>query len=213
MKDFRKIVLFVVAMFITGAVIAQVSDKDLKSKISKTSAKEAKKLKKAGWEIMPNALPLEQQIQNMNSAKLEKDDKGNNVNFVAMNDGKGESYLAAKKIASDKAFIELAEQIGDKVSSIVKGYTSNLNLEDNNLKFIDSCISSSKLKIAENVKGATQVIDLFRVNKGGVYEVKVMYKMSASEVADLAKEVCRQELENRSKDIVKGLRSLFGQIQ
>ena len=210
MKNFRKIVLFIVAMFITGAVVAQVSDKELKSKISKECMKEAKKLKKAGWEVMPDGVSIEQQIQDKHSVKLEKDVNGNNINFIATNEGKGESYLVAKKMASDKAFSELAEQIVTKVSSTVKSTVSGLNLGDSSLKFIDECISSSKLIVAEKIKGATVVIDIFRESKDGVYEVRVMYMMSSAEVSALAKEVCNEEFEKRSKDLIKNLKSIFG---
>ena len=210
MKNFRKVILFIVAMFIAEAVVAQISDNELKSKISKECMKEVKKLKKSGWEVMPGGLSLEQQIQDKHFVQLEKDVEGNNINFISTHEGKGESYLIAKKMASDKAFTELAEQIVAKVSSTVKSTVSSLNLGDGSLKFIDDCISSSKLIVAEKIKGATIVLDIFRESKDGVYEVRVMYMMSSAEVSALAKEVCNEEFEKRSKDLIKNLKSIFG---
>ena len=43
--------------------IQKMAKKDLKAKVDKNTRKEAKRLKKEGWQVKPGALPLEKQLE------------------------------------------------------------------------------------------------------------------------------------------------------
>ena len=191
-----------VAMLATGIVSAQSSDKDLKkdlkSKITKECRKSAKQLEKDGWEVMPGMLLLERQIRDSRYAQLDKDEEGKDLNFVATHESQGGNYSMAKKIASSRALVDLAGQISTQVASVVENNTSNMNFGDGDLEFVGNCISSSKQKISAKLSGAKAVLDIFRINEDGMYEVRVMYVINASQSLNIAREIYRAELAKRS---------------
>lgn len=56
--------------------IAKLSKKALNEKATKEARKEAKKLKKQGWQIAPGALPLEKQLDKSYLMQYEYDENG-----------------------------------------------------------------------------------------------------------------------------------------
>ena len=55
-------------------VLAKASKSELEKKASKTARKEAKKLKREGWQVAPGALPLEKQLDKSYMMQYEYDE-------------------------------------------------------------------------------------------------------------------------------------------
>ena len=74
----------------------KMAKSELKEKASKDARKEAKNLKKQGWQIAPGALPIEKQLDRVYTMKYEIDDDMFPKWIMGEAMSVGENYDAAK---------------------------------------------------------------------------------------------------------------------
>lgn len=209
MKTTMKILICSLALiFCYSTVDAQSGSKqlkkDLKSKIEKDCRKTAKKLEKEGWKVMPGKLPLERQIQDSRYAELDKDKDGEKLYFTGTHKVTGGNYSAAKKMADDRARMELAESISTTISELVKGKTSNTDYGDKDIEVIDEFVSANKSLVSANLSGIFPVLEMYR-EKDNTVEMQVMVKTNAAEALKQAKRALRDKLYQQSEDLAKEL--------
>lgn len=209
----RVLVCSLALMFAYASAEAQSSDKalkkDLKSKVEKDCRKTAKQLTKEGWKIMPGKLPMERQIQDSRYAELDKDQNGEKLYITGTHKATGGNYSAAKKIADERARMELAENINATFSGLVKAKLSSTDYGEGDIQTIDEFISTNKNLVTARLQGVYPVLEIFREKDKGVVEVQVMVKVNAAEALKLAKRAYRDELYNKSEDLAKELDNLL----
>lgn len=214
MKTLFKVLLCSLALMVTCQMAdAQSTNKelkkDLKSKVEKDCRKTAKSLLKEGWKIMPGKLPLERQIQDSRYAELDQDKNGERLYITATHQAVGGNYSAAKKIADDRAHMELAANISSTLSEMVKGKLSNTNYGENDIELIDEFISSNKNLVSVRLQSIFPVLEIYREKDNGAYEVRVMVKVNAADALKAAKHAYREELYKKSEDLAKELDAIL----
>lgn len=213
MKTMIKVFVCSLALLFAGsAVNAQSSDKqlkkDLKAKVEKDCRKTAKKLEKEGWKVMPGKLPLERQIQDSRFAELDKDKNGEKLYFTGTHQSIGGNYSAAKKIADDRARMELAEHISSTLSELIKGKLSNTDYGEKDIEVIDEFVSANKNLVSVALQGVFPVLEIYR-EKDDKVEVQVMVKTNAADALKLAKKAYRDKLYQQSADLAKELDAIL----
>lgn len=197
-----------VLLFAFSTVNAQSSSKqlkkDLKAKVEKDCRKTAKQLEKDGWKVMPGKLPLERQIQDSRYAELDKDKNGEKLYFTGTHKSVGGNYSAAKKIADDRARMELAEHVSSTISELVKGKLSNTDYGEKDIEVIDEFVSANKNLVSVALQGVFPVLEIYR-EKNNKVEVQVMVKTNAAEALKIAKKAYRDKLYQQSEQLAKEL--------
>lgn len=197
-----------ILLFAYSAVEAQSSDKqlkkDLKSKVEKDCRKTAKQLQKEGWKVMPGKLPMERQIQDSRYAELNEDKDGERLYLTGTHKTVGGNYSAAKKIADDRARMELAENINTTISGLIKGKLSSNDYGEKDIEVIDEFVSANKNLVSATLQGVFPVLEIYR-EKDGTVEVQVMVKTNAKDALKLAKKAYRDKLYQQSEQLAKEL--------
>lgn len=178
--------------------------KDLKSKVEKDCRKEAKRLKKEGWKVMPGKLPIERQIQEGRYSELNKDENGNPLYFTATHQAKGGNYSAAQKIASDRARMGLAENISTTFSGLIKEKLASTDYGDGDIETIDEFVSTNKNLVSLSLQGISNVVELYR-ESGNVVEVQIMVKVKMADALKAVKKVYQDKLRQKSEGLAKEL--------
>lgn len=199
-------------LFVCSSVEAQSSNKqlkkELKSKVEKDCRKTAKALTKEGWRVMPGKLPLERQIQDSRYAELDRDDQGERLYFTGTHKAIGGNYSAAKKIADDRARMELAESISSTLSELIKGKVASTDYGDKDIETIDEFVAANKNLVSVSLQGVFPVLEIYR-EKDNKVEVQVMVKTNAPQALKLAKKAYRDKLYQQSEKLAKELDELL----
>lgn len=209
----KKIILLLAAVVAMCSVdaLAQKSDKELKKelreRVNRECVKEAKKMAKEGWKVMPGKLPLERQIQEARYAELDTDAEGQKMFFVGTHQATGGNYSAAKQICDTRARVEIAQQVGAAVAQQVKDQMSSRNLGDGDLELVDQTLSASTTQVAAKLSGVTPVVEMFRELAGGKYEVRVVvaapYKATLKAAKSALMDNLKKSTEKLSVDVDK----------
>lgn len=204
----RVFACLLILLFAYSAAEAQSSDKqlkkDLKSKVEKDCRKTAKQLQKEGWKVMPGKLPMERQIQDSRYAELNEDKDGERLYLTGTHKTVGGNYSAAKKIADDRARMELAENINTTISGLIKGKLSSNDYGEKDIEVIDEFVSANKNLVSATLQGVFPVLEIYR-EKDGTVEVQVMVKTNAKDALKLAKKAYRDKLYQQSEQLAKEL--------
>ena len=111
MKQIFHFLLFtLLSFFLVSTSISQdksyrASEKELKSKSIKKARKEAKQLRKEGYDVAPGALPMDKQVEMSWIRSIEKDSESGYSKYITANgNAVGESITAAKLQANEISF-------------------------------------------------------------------------------------------------------------
>lgn len=178
--------------------------KDLKSKVERDCRKEAKRLQKEGWKVMPGKLSIERQIQEGRFSELNKDEDGNPLYFTATHQAKGGNYSAAQKIANDRARMGLAENISTTFSELVKEKLANTDYGEGDIETIDEFVSTNKNLVSLSLQGVLNVVEIYR-ESGNMVEVQVMVKVKMADALKAAKKAYGDKLRQKSDKLAKEL--------
>lgn len=195
------------------AANAQMKDrqlkKELKKKVDRDSRKEAKKLIKDGWQVMPGKLPLEKQIQATKYAELDETDKGEKLYFVGTHQATGGNYTAAMQIAGDRARAELAQSIHTTITQKIESQIANTDYGQGDIKAIDEFVSASKSLVAARLQNVVTTLEIYRKLENGQYEVKTAVKTDAPQAIKDAKSGLTDELRKKSGKLAGELDKLL----
>lgn len=209
MRTFVKIWMStLVLVFAYSTLDAQSTNKqlkkDLKSKVERDCRKEAKRLQKEGWKVMPGKLSIERQIQEGRFSELNKDEDGNPLYFTATHQAKGGNYSAAQKIANDRARMGLAENISTTFSELVKEKLANTDYGEGDIETIDEFVSTNKNLVSLSLQGVLNVVEIYR-ESGKMVEVQVMVKVKMADALKAAKKAYGDKLRQKSEKLAKEL--------
>lgn len=210
MKSFFKVTVAALAILMAvPPAYSQKSNKelkkDLKAKVYKDSKKEAKKLTKEGWKVMPGKLPLERQIQDSKFAELDEDKDGNKLYFVGQNQSDGGNYTAAKQIATSRATLELARTLNTFMAEKVREKQATNDYGDGDLETVAEFISANSSIAEARLQGVVPVLEMYKENKDRTYTVNVVVKVNAEEALKHLKKAYMAELKKESDKLAGDL--------
>lgn len=191
-------------------VLAKASKNELEKKTSKAARKEAKKLKRQGWQVVPGALPLEKQLDKSYMMQYECDEDLFPKYLMGEAMSIGENYDAAKMQALELAKQNLAGQIQTEVTALIKNTMANKQLEAEEAASITGSIMASQNLIIQSIGRVITVMEAYRTlgNKNKEVLVRIAYNSEMAKAA--AKKAAREDLEKKGDDLHKKLDQLLG---
>ncbi|MGM9690512.1 MAG: hypothetical protein ACI3ZJ_06780 [Bacteroidaceae bacterium] len=190
--------------------IKKLSKADLNEKASKAARKEAKTLKKQGWQIAPGALPLEKQLDKSYMMQQEFDEDLFPKFLMGEAMSIGQNYDAAKMQALELAKQNLAGQIQTEVTALIENTVANKQLEPEDAASVVQSISAGKNLISQSIGRVITVVEVYRTVSGKNKEVLVRIAYNSEMAKAAAKKAVREDLERKGEDLHNKLDKLLG---
>lgn len=191
-------------------VLAKASKSELEKKASKTARKEAKKLKREGWQVAPGALPLEKQLDKSYMMQYEYDEDLFPKYLMGEAMSIGENYDAAKMQALELAKQNLAGQIQTEITALIKGTVANEQLSPEEAASVTEVLMVSENLISQSIGRTITVMELYRTLKNKNKEVLVRIAYNGDMAKEDAKKVVREELRKKGDELHNKLDGLLG---
>lgn len=222
----KKLLTLVLAVFMLGTVTAlaqsqkeirkerketaKLSKNELNEKASKAARKEAKTLKKQGWQNAPGALPIDKQLDKSYTMQYEYDEDLFPKYIMGEAMSIGQNYDGAKMQALELAKQNLAGQIQTEVTALIENTVANEQLAPEEAASVTKSIMASKNLISQSIGRTLPVIELYRTlsNKNKEVLVRIAYNAKMAKAA--AKAAVQKDLEKRGDDLHKKLDELLG---
>lgn len=190
--------------------ISKMAKSELNAKVSKTTKKEAKRLKKEGWVVSPGALPLEKQLERSYLMEFEYDANQYPKYIMANAQSIAENYDAAKTAATSLAITNLAGQIQTEVTALVENTVANKQLDPEDAASITETVMASKNLISQSIGRVITVIECYRILPNKNREVMVRIAYNGEMAKEVAKKAVRQELEKKGEKLHDKLDKALG---
>ncbi len=190
--------------------ISKMTKNELNAKASKSAQKEAKKLKKKGWQVAPGHLPLEKQLDRSYLLQLEFDEQLFPKYIIGDAMSIGENYDAAKSQALSLAVLNLAGNIQKEVTALVENNVANKQLEAEEAASIVETITASKDIISQSIGRTIPVVECYRSvsHKNKEVRVVIFYNSEAAKAA--VKKAVRNELAKKGQNLQNKLDKALG---
>lgn len=190
--------------------IRKLSKAEFNEKASKDARKEAKRLKKEGWQTAPGALPMEKQLDKSYLMQQEYDENLFPKYLMGEAMSIGENYDAAKMQALELAKQNLAGQIQTEVTALIENTVTNKQLQPEEAASVAQSISAGKNLISQNIGRILTVVEVYRTvgNKNKEVLVRIAYSSAMAKAA--AKQAVREDLEKKGEDLHSKLDKLLG---
>lgn len=190
--------------------IYKSSKSELGKKATKTARKEAKRLKKEGWQTVPGALPLEKQLDKSYLMQMEYDVDMYPKYLMGEAMSIGENYDAAKMQALELAKQNLAGQIQTEVTALIENTVANKQLAAEEAASVTQSILAGKNLISQSIGRTITVMELYRTKQNKNKEVLVRIAYNGDMAKAAAKKAIREDLEKKGEDLHKKLDELLG---
>lgn len=190
--------------------VQKLAKKDLKAKVDKNIRKEAKRLKKEGWQVKPGALPLEKQLERSYLMQYEFDSNLFPKYIMGEASSVGENYDAAKVAANSLAVTNLAGNIQTEVTALLENTVANKQLSPEEAASISETVMSSKNLISQSIGRTVPVMECFRINSKKNHEVLVRIAYNSEMAKEAAKKAVREELEKKGQNLHEQLDKALG---
>ena len=190
--------------------IRKLGKKELNERVDKIVRKEAKRLKKEGWQVKPGALPLEKQLEKSYLMQMEYGEDLFPKYIMGEASSIGENYDAAKTAAISLAITNLAGQIQTEVTALVENTVASQQLSAEDAASITESVMSSKNLISQSIGRVITVTEVYRITSKKTNEVLIRIAYSQEMAKEAAKKAVREELEKKGKDLHGQLDKVLG---
>lgn len=190
--------------------IKKMAKIELNAKVDRTTKREAKRLKKEGWQVAPGALPLEKHLERSYVMEFAYDDNMFPKYILANAQSIGENYDAAKTAATSLAITNLAGQIQTEVSALIENTVANKQLSAEDAASITETVMASKNRISQSIGRTIVVIECYRVLGNRNREVLIRLAYNGEMAKQAAKEIVREELEKKGNKLHEQLDKALG---
>jgi hypothetical protein len=190
--------------------ISKMAKSELSAKVTKTTKKEAKRLKKEGWVVSPGALPLEKQLERSYLMEFEYDANQFPKYIMANAQSIAENYDAAKTAAMSLAITNLAGQIQTEVTALVENTVANKQLDPEDAASITETVMASQNLISQSIGRVITVVECYRILPNKNREVMVRIAYNGEMAKEVAKKAVRQELEKKGEKLHDKLDKALG---
>lgn len=183
------------------SAIAQVSNKEMRSKLKFRPVSEVKKdardYEKQGYYVAVGAPSIERQLTNGLLKEQEADEQGFPKFIVATGRAVGETQIAAKLQATETAKLELAGTLATNIAALIENNIANAQLNQEEAASVSKIAAASKNIIAQEIGRVITLVEMYKdINKNIEANVRIAYN---SEMAiEAAKKVVRKELEDKT---------------
>ena len=152
--------------------------------------KEAKKYEKEGWETMPGAMSLADQLARSKKLTLEEDEEGNEKWQIGAATSVGSIYDAARMQAMTLAKAELTSLITSLITSNYIAASENKQLsQDEAESFVKASMESEGTSIDQKLGNPRVIFDAYRKLPNGNVEVTIRIAILQKRVKEIANEL------------------------
>lgn len=177
------------------AIDRKAAEKEIRDKAGKQARKEAKELKKKGYDVPPGSLPLDKILEEAWIVQLQKDDDGFEKFIIAEGSAKGENKIAAKDQALNFAKLTLAGLIESRVAAITEQNIANVQNADP--VSIAKSVTASKTFVAQRLGQVNVIFDVYK-SESGTEESVIRIAYNAKKALQIGKEEIRKKLEEET---------------
>jgi hypothetical protein len=173
---------------------------ELKERAIKAARKEAKKLAKDGWYVVPGSLAMDKQLEISQLWNLLAAQQPERYIVVPIQVTAG-NKAAAKNNALAQARVELAGLIEAQVKALVETTVGNEQINQEDAASINKALTASKALIA-NKLSARPCFEAYRdIKNNNSVEISIQLGYDATLVMKQAKEAIKEELRKDGKDL------------
>lgn len=190
--------------------IRKLAKQELTARVDKVTKKEAKRLKKEGWNVKPGALPLEKQLEKAYLMQYEYDENLFPKYIMGEASSIGENYDAAKTAAISLAITNLAGQIQTEVTALIENTVANRQMSADDAASITETVMASKNLISQSIGRTIPVVEAYRINSKKNNEVLVRLAYNGDMAREAAKKAVRDELEKKGANLHEQLDKVLG---
>ena len=190
--------------------IRKLAKKELSAKVDKVTKKEAKRLKKEGWNVKPGALPLEKQLERAYLMQYEYEENLFPKYIMGEASSVGENYDAAKTAATSLVITNLAGQIQTEVTALIENTVGNRQLSAEDAASIVETVMASKNLISQSIGRVIPVVEVYRINSKKNNEVLVRLAYNSEMAREAVKKAVRDELEKKGENLHEQLDKVLG---
>lgn len=188
----------------------KTSKKALEQKATKIARKEAKKLSKQGWSVVPGALPIEKQLDRSYLMQMEYDADLFPAYIMAEGMSVGGNYDAAKVQAIELAKLNLATQIETEITALIENSVANKQLEADEAATLVETVAAGKTLISQNLGRLIPVVELYRTLPNHNKEVLVRLAYSQEMARKAAIKAITTKLEDKANGLHEKLDRIIG---
>jgi len=190
--------------------VAKLSTSELNARATKAARKEAKRLTKEGWTIVPGALPLEKQLDKSYRMQYEYDDDLFPKYLMGEAMSTGNNYDASKMQALELAKQNLAGQIQTEITALIENTVANEQLEAEEAASVTRSVMASQNLIVQSIGRTLTVMEVYRTlpNKNKEVLVRLAYNSKMAKAA--AKKAVQADLEKRGDGLHQKLDRALG---
>lgn len=192
--------------------IAKLSHSELNKRASKAARKEAKRLRKEGWQVAPGQLPLDKQLDKSYNMYYEYEASGLPKYIIGEAMSPGAVYDAAKMQALELAKTNLAGMIQTEVTALIENTVANEQISQEQAESLARTVQASKNLIVQRLGRTFTVVECYRTLPNKTVQVRVTLAYNARMAVDEAKAIVKAQLEARGEELHEQLDAIWAQF-
>ncbi len=178
----------------------------------KSAKKQAKQMRKRGWEPVPGSMPLADQFYERCVKSRMVDEKGMNLFIFATGNAVAEQQAVAMRHAIHVAKVQLAQTIQGRIVGIVKDMQANQQLDQKTAVSINEMLSATRDILVQRLGYVEPVVQMIRYLPGDQVEVQVILAYNVRNAFAVARQIMREELRQRLQKTEEEVDRLLDQI-
>ena len=183
----------------------QISEQAKKAAKTKEAKKEAKRLKKEGWNVTPGGIPIERQLDRAFGLQYEITDDNLPKYIIGTGMSVAEAYDAAKMQATEIAKQDLAAKTQSELTSEIKSTVANNQLSPDEAASVVEVINASRSLITQSIGRVITITEVYRYKENKNVEVLIRVAYDSENIKKAAKQAIRNDLRKRGNEMHKKL--------
>ena len=185
--------------------ISEQAKKAAKAKVTKEAKKEAKRLKKEGWNVTPGGIPIERQLDRAFGLQYEITDDNLPKYIIGTGMSVAEAYDAAKMQATEIAKQDLAAKTQSELTSEIKSTVANNQLSPDEAASVVEVINASRSLITQSIGRVITITEVYRYKENKNVQVLLRVAYDSENIKKAAKQAIRNDLRKRGNEMHKKL--------
>ena len=185
--------------------ISEQAKKAAKAKVTKEAKKEAKRLKKEGWNVTPGGIPIERQLDRAFGLQYEITDDNLPKYIIGTGMSVAEAYDAAKMQATEIAKQDLAAKTQSELTSEIRSTVANNQLSPDEAASVVEVINASRSLITQSIGRVITITEVYRYKENKNVEVLIRVAYDSENIKKAAKQAIRNDLRKRGNEMHKKL--------
>ena len=182
----------------------------MKKRVAKATKKEAKRLAKEGWQVLPGSLPMERQLDRAYDLEYQINEDLSPAFFIGAGQSTGQNVDAAKLQANEIARLEIATKMKTEMAGLIENSVGNQQTAPEEAASLSQMIANSQTLIQSKMGRTQTVFEAYRKKSNGNVEVLIRLAYSYKEAKKAALAGLQEQLSTLSEDQQKRLKDIVG---